>query len=205
MRLFVQDPGILGAFATFLAFSTLTTLPRLVSAAPKQPTTKPLTPRARENDPGLGVELEISSIRIKTNVAGTRTREDWEDLKGKTIIPKGFTGDPKTNWEVTAETYQGPENFMIYPEAIVDGTEYKLGSLQTKSIGAEIVKYFVSRYHLDYPNSFPTNTSVLQKDWDPSRSKNLEVDVEGMERFNPWKVEWEIDGREFFESHSRVR
>ena len=102
MRLFNRDDG--WATATFLALLTLSTLSYPASAVPKPLDKDSLSPRASGDQPGLGIELEVTSIRIVSN-GNDWTEEDREKLKGSKVIPIEFAGDPKTNWTLTAETF----------------------------------------------------------------------------------------------------
>lgn len=139
MRCKTRGQELLGAIATILVSLALTTLLDPASAAPQQPVNNGLTRRTYEAA-GLGVELEINKI-ILDNKGKTLTPGEREKIKGAEITPVDFKGDPKTNWELTAETGLGDSK--IYPEAIVSGIKNKLGGEKTKEIGQEIHKYFV--------------------------------------------------------------
>jgi hypothetical protein len=105
------------------------------SAAP-QLSNRTLFRRAGE-PPGIGVEIEISGIQPRPN--RVPTAEEREKIKGAIMTPVGYTGEPKTNWELTAELGTS----TIYVEAIVDGLKNKVGHRKTGLIGDEILDYVV--------------------------------------------------------------
>jgi hypothetical protein len=132
----IRCQKLFGATAILWVLFAFTTLLDPASAAPQQLFGNELS-RRTGNTPGIGVELEMGKIVIEGK--GKLTAEEQEKIKGAEMIPIGFAGGVKTNWELTAEI----GTFQVFPEAIVDGLKNKVGGQKTKGIGEEIFNFFV--------------------------------------------------------------
>jgi hypothetical protein len=132
----IRGQKLFGATATLWVLFAFTIFLDLASALPQQLFSNGLS-RRTSNAPGIGVELEMGKIVIEGKQK--LTAEKREKIKGAEMIPTGFAGGPKTNWELTAEV--GP--LQVMPEAVVDGLKNKVGDHKMKGIGDEIFKFFV--------------------------------------------------------------
>jgi hypothetical protein len=106
-------------------------------AAPQQLVRRELSRRVGEA-PGIGIEIEVNTIVIRTSKKEL-TAEELEEIKGREMTAVGHDPRPKTNWQLTAEYARRD----IYPEAIVDGRSTKVGEGRSAHIGRQIFEYFV--------------------------------------------------------------
>ncbi|KAI9660364.1 MAG: hypothetical protein M1821_009714 [Bathelium mastoideum] len=141
--------------------------------------------RRTDDSPGLGVEVEMGKIVI----AGKEklTAEQKKRIKGAQMIPIGFAGAAKTDWELTADI--GP--LQVMPEAIVDGRKNKLRDRRTKGIGEEIFKFFV---WLSIPLSDPPITFIADSSSSAGRLGAMRAQrLQSFDHLGPWSVKWPRD------------
>ncbi|KAF2823988.1 hypothetical protein CC86DRAFT_409001 [Ophiobolus disseminans] len=136
-------------------------------------------PRANDDSPGIGVELEIRQFEIVNNDPKAKNPPDKNKalaaVKGAGLVVPGQK-TCGTNWALTAEHIRDDIETLTF-EWIIDGLRTKLrnggdakdeGSLVLPEIWKEIQKAL--------------------EDWAPGKEKGTELTIKGAEEYGKWKV-----------------